>query len=344
MEGFLGARQALMRLAGLHRALTLGAMLLAATPAFACLDTFSSEVLEARRSGDAALLARAAAAAEAAHRQAPTLQTTNDLAVAWILTGRGQEAVRLLRDLDAGQPGNAVVASNLGMALELSGAEEEALQWIRESVRRDPQEHQGSEWLHVRILEAKLALKWDPHWLRRNSVVGWREGQRMPLDERSRPRAPQDMLRAIRYQIAERTLFVEPPDPIVGDLYLTMGDLVLSVPGTIQGSWERDQAVAAGYERALTFGTVHESRARERLARTRALLEAARPAREAAAARDRESRRREQERERSAATREAELERAQERRRWMALIAFGTFGIVVTAVVLWRGRRRASDG
>jgi hypothetical protein len=53
------------------------------------------------------------------------------------------------------------VAANLGTALELLGNKEEALHWIREGIRRNPQSHEGTEWLHAKILEAKIAAQKD---------------------------------------------------------------------------------------------------------------------------------------------------------------------------------------
>lgn len=319
------------------------AAMLAAAPAWACINTFASSIMEARGTGNDQRVAEITAEAEAAHRKSPTLENTNDLAVAWILTGRAPEGIELLRDLDERYPNNAIVAANLGTALELTGKDEEALQWIRESVRRDPQEHQGSEWVHVRILEAKLAMKKDPNWLRKNSVVGWREGQRFPLDERSRPRAPADIIRAIQYQLEERTQFVSAPDAVVGDLNLAVGDIAQSVPGAVDDAWERDGLISSSYHAALNYGTVHEARARARMEAADKRIEETRPAMQAAARREQETRALQAERTRTADARKSDLQHAQRRRQWLAAAAFGTLGIVVAAVFFFRQRARAGS-
>lgn len=317
------------------------AALLATVPVGACINTFASSIMEARGTGNDKRVAEITAEAEAAHRKSPTLENANDLAVAWLLTGRAPEGIQLLRDLDQRYPGNAIVAANLGTALELAGEDEEALQWIRESVRRDPQEHQGSEWVHVRILEAKLAMKKDPNWLRKNSVVGWREGQRFPLDERSRPRAPVDIIGAIQYQLNERTQFVSAPDAIVGDLNLTVGDIAHSVPGAVSDAWERDGLVSSSYHAALIFGTVHEARARARMEIADKRIEEARPAMQAAARRDQEAGALQAERARNAEARKSTLQAEQRRRQWLPVAAFGTLGLVVAGVVFFRRRKPA---
>ncbi len=342
MEGFLGAGKAVRR-ADRSWYAWIGAIgLLGAVPATACINTFASQVMEAKGTGNDKLLAEITAKAEESHRSGPTLENTNDLAVAWILTGRMAEGIQLLRDLEKKQPGNAIVAANLGTALELTGEDEEALQWIRESVRRDPQEHQGSEWVHVKILEARLALKKDPNWLRKNSVVGWREGQRLPPNERSQPRTPRNLIDSIGYQLNERTQFVSAPDAIVGDLYLTLGDLAHNYPAAYGQTWERDGEVSSNYHAAIHWGTVHEARARERMDAADKRIEAARPAMQAAAKREQEARERETRRAQLAEQRKADLRSAQERRRWLALGVFGTFGVVVAGAIYWRRRSRAA--
>ena len=165
-------------------------------PASACITTYTADIQRFQRERDTGALETLMREIAESHRHAPTIENTNDLAVAWILSGRVPQGIELLRGLEQRSSGNAIVAANLGTALEIAGDEDEALTWIRESVRRDPQENQGAEWVHVKILEAKVALKRDPHWLRKNSVIGWREGQRMPLDERSQPRSARKLVDA----------------------------------------------------------------------------------------------------------------------------------------------------
>lgn len=343
MEGLLLTRQTLSTRA-LRPWLMVVALLVFGAPASACLDTFTSQIIEAKDTGDQQVIREAVSAAEEAHRKSPTLANTNDLAVAWILTGRAPDGIQLLRDLDKQTPGNAIVAANLGTALELGGADEEALRWIRESVRRDPQEHQRSEWVHAKILEAKLALKQDPNWLRKGSVIGWREGQRLPLDERRRPRAPADIIRAIEYQLIDRRRFVSAPDAIVGDMYLNIGDIAYSVPGAVSDAWQRDGVISQNYRSALSFGTVHEARARSRMEEADKRIEQTRPAMQAAARREEESKANAAERERDSEIRQSDLQDAKRRRQWLAAAAFGTFGLVVAGIFVFRARKAAARG
>lgn len=315
---------------------------MAAGPAASCISAFSPRLLAAHETGNAQDLAAAIAQAEEAHQRAPTLETTNDLAVARIIAGRIEEGIELLRELERSRPGSAIVAGNLGTALGYTGRTEEALTWIRESVRRDPSVHAGSEWVHLKFLDARLALQRDPDWLRRNSVVGWREGQRLPPNERSQPRTHREIVDAIGYQLERHTKFIAPPDAVIGDLYLTLGDLAHTAPQAFSGTWDRDMHEARGYEAALRYGTLYEARARERLAAAERRVEAANRAREIAAKREQETSDRELATRQAADERRRRLESEQRRRRVMAGVAFGVFGLIVAGVVFWRRKRAAA--
>lgn len=339
MARLLGSRQALTR------ALACAIACCVTLPALACINTFKSRIAQAYFAGDTASMAGITAEAEQEWRKAPTLENTNDLAVGWILTGKAAQGIQLLRDLEKREPGNAIVAANLGTALELNGDDQEALLWIRESVRRDPKEHEGSEWVHVKILEAKLALARDRNWLRTHSVVGWREGQQLLADERGLVRSPVDLVAPIKYQLRERVHFVKPPDAIVGDLYLTLGDIAHSNPGAYGDAWDRDAERASNYRMALRYGTLHDVRARRRMEEAERRIEASVPERQAAAQREQKARQQAQaqaERQRQEERLLAELRSEQLRRRQLALWVFLSLAAVVAVAVLWRRKRQAS--
>jgi len=167
--------------------------------------------------------------------------------VALVHLGRSAEAIPLLEAIEQRKPGLYQTAVNLGTALELSGQDEAALKWITEGMRRNPESHAGTEWLHVRILEAKLALKKEPTWLRAHAVLDgtaygptgvgaipvWpAEGMRSPGGQ---PLSPADVIKAIDYQLRERLQFVRPPDPIVGDLLMELASLV-ALTGTLESA------------------------------------------------------------------------------------------------------------
>lgn len=241
---------------------------LLASPAGACINTHDAKVAPQLESPDPAAVKEAVRDLESRHKSTPSPEHTNDLAVARILAGRYDEAIELLRDAETKAPGkSAKIAANLGTALELKGgADEDALHWIREGVKRDATEHEGSEWLHVRILESKIRLASDPTWLEKNTVLGLDFGTEevpvapaiLPIDKDGKLKGVDELVDDIEYQLEERTKFVKAPDPIVGDLYATAGDLVYA------GS---DGSPVKFYEAALGFGAPRAELVRKRIAR-----------------------------------------------------------------------------
>lgn len=208
-------------------------LILFAEPALACVNTYESDILVMMYRGDREEIAQTVRKLEAENAKAPSIQSKNDLAVAYIISGKYEDAVTLLTDLEKEHPGLSRTASNLGTALELSGNNSEALGWIEEGIARDPGDHQGTEWLHARILEAKVALEKDPAWLETHDVLGVDFGSetqpRMPaalrVDRLGRPSSLEEIEKAMDYQLRERLKFVTAPDPIVANLYRARADI-----------------------------------------------------------------------------------------------------------------------
>jgi tetratricopeptide (TPR) repeat protein len=143
----------------------------------------------------------------------------SDYAVSLVYAGKTEEAVELLQTLEKEQPGAYVIAANLGTALELLGKNEEALHWITEGIRRNPQSHEGTEWLHAKILEAKIAQEKDADYFKKHSVLEL-DPTHVPVSLRvaNRSFSPTEVGSAIQYQLQERLQFVKPPDPAVASL------------------------------------------------------------------------------------------------------------------------------
>lgn len=179
---------------------------------------------------------------------AADFKARSDYAATLVHRGEAAKAAAILEEIERAKPGEYVVAANLGTAYELSGDNEKALRWIRECLVRNQDSHFGSEWLHVKILEAKIALAKDPAWLRSNTVLGVDFGSGLAPERPSR--WPGDLARrnlssSLEYQLHERMAFVKAPDPVVGDLLVDLGNLA-----AIEKSVEHAIAV---YGLALTY-------------------------------------------------------------------------------------------
>jgi tetratricopeptide (TPR) repeat protein len=185
----------------------------------------------------------------------------SDFAAALMHLGQAQEAIRILVELEKQHPGEYEIAGNLGTAYELVGDLDQAIHWIEIGIERNPDSHGGSEWLHIKILEAKKQLADDPGWLSSHSVVdlefGKNDAPMMPAVF-AEGRTAEDVIGAIDHQLYERLQFVESPDPIVADLLITFGNLVALTRYV-------EHAIDA-YELAIQFQPQNLDLARVRLA------------------------------------------------------------------------------
>ena len=171
---------------------------------------------------------------EATLRGSTKFHDRNDYAVALIFLGRNREAVELLEKLEAEQPGHYFVAANLGTAYELSGNNAKALKWINEGIRRNPQDHQGTEWLHARILEAKIAAEKDHAFFEKHSVLELQPGSNeQQFSVAGKIISAEELVKAIQYQLGERLKFVKPRDPVVASLLFDYATIA-GTPQTIE--------------------------------------------------------------------------------------------------------------
>jgi hypothetical protein len=177
----------------------------------------------------------------AAHQSAPakhaSLPDRTDYAAALIYLGRYREAIDELLAIEKKFPRVYSTATNLGTACELNGNFSEARRWIAEGMKRNPAAHEGTEWLHLAIIDARIALRDDPQWLEKNSVIPARDKH-----------TDDEILRAIVYQLNERLRFVSPPDATVCDLFFQAG-----VRAPILSSREYF------FTESLAFGALHRA-------------------------------------------------------------------------------------
>jgi tetratricopeptide (TPR) repeat protein len=201
-----------------------------------------------------------------------TPEARNDYAAMMLHLGEIAPAIAILEELERDKPNQYATAANLGTAYELAGRNAEALEWIRKSIARNENAHDGTEWLHVRILEAKLALARDPSWLQHHSVLGIdfgngpipKKAETLPKGNTSRPLTLEDVKQALDYQLDERYQFVKAPDPIVGSLLYEWASILHRS--------ETLESAAALYREAIRFGAPRTDLARFRLTRIEQFL------------------------------------------------------------------------
>jgi tetratricopeptide (TPR) repeat protein len=156
---------------------------------------------------------------EAKFRDQKDFDSRNDYALGLMFQERSKEAIELLHALEKEKPDQYIIAANLGTSYELAGNNEEALRWITEGLRRNTNSHQGTEWIHVKILQAKIARQKEPDYFKHHSVLDLhpeKVGPVITID--GRQFAATNVARAIAYQLEERMQFVKPPDAPVASL------------------------------------------------------------------------------------------------------------------------------
>lgn len=173
------------------------------------------------------------------------VDTQSDLAVNFAYLGRYKEALTILRRLYKENPGNYNVVANLGTTYELTGKNDSALLFIKKSLAIDPESHAGSEWVHVKILEAKLNMAKDPNWLLKNSVLqtGVTAGSAISDDLVNKALD-------IEYQLKERVPFTPFPDAILANVFNELGDL-LATQLSVEHAY-------IAYDFALQYGAVEQ--------------------------------------------------------------------------------------
>lgn len=141
----------------------------------------------------------------------------SDIALYHMKLGDVTKALSILKPLYEAHPEEYSIVANLGTAYELNGELNKALKFIQEGLALNPKSHFGSEWIHVKILEAKIKEKNSPGWLSKNSI----------LDIEDLKNASSRMRRGMRenhleYQLRTRVPFTPAPNKVMANLLETL--------------------------------------------------------------------------------------------------------------------------
>lgn len=164
----------------------------------------------------------------------PNLNSGVNYSAALLRNNKADEAITVLKDLNGLYPNEYKIATNMGTAYELIGDNRMALHWIEQGIVLNPKSHQGSEWVHAKILRAKIAAEHDPSWFTRHSVLG------LPFRDKGlivdRLEFPQTnvgssanlmhMIDHVGLQLRERMPLVPPQDPVVANLLFDLAHLL----------------------------------------------------------------------------------------------------------------------
>lgn len=171
------------------------------------------------------------------------LDYLSDKGLLLILLERYKEAIALYLEIERTEPNRYSTASNIGTAYELFGQNENALKWIKKAVELDPKSHHNSEWIHVKILEAKIK---GEQFYTTSFLLNTEFGSdSLPNSQMSKQQL-RDLFDALYYQLNERISFVKPREKIVAQLLFDLGNIAFLL--------DRYFEAAAIYEQAKLFG------------------------------------------------------------------------------------------
>lgn len=155
---------------------------------------------------------------EARLKKTKSYQDLSNYAVRLTKVGKHKEALEILKVLGVKHPTEYQIIANLGTAYELNGELDSALTYIRKGLQLNPGSHEGSEWVHERILITKIALKKDPTYLTKNTILNIKE-----TDKGYNLYAHQILI-----QLRERMPYCPPQNLIMQHLLLELGDVYVN--------------------------------------------------------------------------------------------------------------------
>jgi len=99
-------------------------------------------------------------------------QNISDYGAYLLMSGKFGDGLILFRELIKKHPDIYAICANTAVAFELNGNIDSALYWQNQARALNPYAHGGSEWIHLKILEARKQLQSDPDWCLTNNVTG----------------------------------------------------------------------------------------------------------------------------------------------------------------------------
>lgn len=174
---------------------------------------------------DTASLLKELIEADSLYRSSGSIEDYSDYGAKLIYLRKYNEAKRLFFDIEKKSPGLYATASNLGTMYELIGNNDSALFWIKKAVKLNPDSHFGSEWIHVKILEAKIASKGNPNYFNNHSILGFDFGDKEKPNTSTSEAELHRIAMQLYHQLSERISFIQPKDPVVAQLLFDLGNM-----------------------------------------------------------------------------------------------------------------------
>lgn len=182
----------------------------------------------------------------ASYEASGDLQQYSDYAAQLIYLGEYQKAKNIYEEIEVIKPNLYTTASNLGTIYELIGKPDSALLWIKKSIEIYPESHNGSEWIHLKILEYQINGSHEDG----SSILDLDFGNaNIPANTRNYDL--NEIRNHITHQLRERTRFVKPMNYAVGNIYFDYGNVLAQIRDVESALQSYDAALEYGFESRL---------------------------------------------------------------------------------------------
>lgn len=152
------------------------------------------------------------------------LDYLSDKGYVLIISKKYQEALEVYFQIEKIKPNRYSTASNIGTIYELLGKNKEALDWINKSIRINPKSHKGSEWIHSKILEAKIK---GEKYITSDFLININSDDNRILLRLSKSKR-KELINALYYQLNERISFIKDKDKIIAQLLFDLANLLVA--------------------------------------------------------------------------------------------------------------------
>ena len=185
---------------------------------------------------------------EKLYKKTRDIDYLSDKGYVLIIQKKYDEALKLYLNIEKIKPNRYSTASNIGTLYELIGENQKAYDWIKRSIQINPESHSGSEWLHLKILEAKIKnYEGVNGGFLTNNSFGKEAIPKTNLSKKELRKFAQ----SVYFQVNERMSFIKSEDPIIALLLFELGNLAMIDGNIFDANQIYNQAKEYGYNSDL---------------------------------------------------------------------------------------------
>lgn len=159
---------------------------------------------------------------EKGYEKTKDIDYLSDKGYVLIVQGKYDEALKLYLEIEKIKPNRYSTASNIGTLYELMGENQKAYEWIKKSIEINPESHDGSEWLHLKILEAKIQKLQNPSG---QFFINTNFGTEIIPKTKLEYKKLEQLRNALYFQLNERVSFIKTKDKIISILLFELGNI-----------------------------------------------------------------------------------------------------------------------